>query len=262
MKSYLRKFLYSLLFGNKILNEASAVIAVSDLERDQILAKGVLSRKISILPPVFELPADLEVYRGVFRRQHSIGSGTDLLLFLGRLHPIKGIPILLKACAELFKVFPETLLVLAGPDDSYGAETKKQVHDLGIGGQVIMTGLLAGADKFAAYVDASVYILPSVYEVFGSTILEACGCGIPVVVTKQCGMAGYVSEHQVGEVVSYDWKELFAALKKLLADKDLRSRYGRAGKQMVRDHFSAEKITADYVRLCHNVLKNRRTGEK
>ncbi len=258
MKSYLRKFLYRLLFGNKILKEAARVIAVSKLEYDQILAKGVLRPKIAIIPPVFEIPQNILEYKGAFRQKYGLDDKMNILLFLGRLHPIKGIPILIKAYAELHKTFTATRLVLAGPDDSYGEEEiKKQIQVLGIDQQVIQTGLLEGADKYAAYVDADVYILPSVYEVFGSTILEACGCGIPVVVTKQCGMAGYVSDNKVGEVISYDWKELLAALTKLLSDKELMSKYGRAGKRMVREYFSAERTTNDYERLCREVLNDK-----
>ncbi|GAI33437.1 unnamed protein product, partial [marine sediment metagenome] len=94
----------------------------------------------------------------------------------------------------------DTLLVFVGPDDGYLPALKKLVKELMIEEKVLFTGPLFGKEKLEAYVDADVYVLPSSYEIFGLTVLEACACGTPVVVTEACGLANWVDQRAEGRI--------------------------------------------------------------
>jgi glycosyltransferase involved in cell wall biosynthesis len=98
-------------------------------------------------------------------------------------------------------------------------EKPSLIDELGIKDKTTCTGPLYEDDKLAAYVDADVYVLPSRYEIFGNTVLEACACGTPVIVTDRCGVSDFVSEF--GYVSSFDKKELKETIIKVLTDPSL-----------------------------------------
>ncbi len=114
-----------------------------------------------------------------------------------------------------------------------------------ISDRVLFTGPLYGQEKLQAYVDASVYVLPSSYEIFGITILEALACGTPVVVTDRCGIADIINQ-QAGLVVPYDTDRLRHALLQMLNDDKMRQQLGQRGKLLVREQFNWEKIAEQF----------------
>ena len=114
--------------------------------------------------------------------------------------------------------------------------------ELKISDKVLFTGPLYGEKKLEAYVDADVYVLPSVYETFPVSVLEACACGTPVIVTDRCGIADVI-DGQVGLVVTYDKNQLQDALQRVLSDDQMRQRFGNGGKSLVREKSNWSKIT-------------------
>ena len=154
---------------------------------------------------------------------------------------IKGLDLLVRAFAELSKPLSNVKLVIVGPDDGYLPSLKKLIADLEISNEVLFTGHLYGEDKVEAYVDADVFVLPSVYEIFGNVVLEACACGTPVIVTDRCGIADAING-QAGLVVPYDKEQLRQALLHMLSDDEIRLQFGEKGKLLVRQRFSWEKI--------------------
>ncbi|GAJ22860.1 unnamed protein product, partial [marine sediment metagenome] len=169
-----------------------------------------------------------------------LGDDQRIILFLGRIHKIKGLDLLAKAFADLPKPLDNIKLVIVGPDDGYLSSLKKLVTDLGINDKVLFTGPLYGQEKLKAYVDADVYVLPSFYEIFGITVLEALACGTPVIVTNRCGIADAING-QAGLVVPYDKEQLQHALLHLLGDDKMRSQFSEKGKSLVREKFNWEK---------------------
>jgi len=85
-----------------------------------------------------------------------------------------------------------------GPDDGYLGELKALVKALRIEDKVLITGPLYGEDKLEAYVDADVYVLPSRYEIWGITVLEAYACGKPVITSKVGGLKDLVLSKVTG----------------------------------------------------------------
>jgi glycosyltransferase involved in cell wall biosynthesis len=113
------------------------------------------------------------------------------VLYLARIHKIKGADILVRAFADVIKRLDDVRLVVAGPDDGYLGELESLIRGLKIEDKVLISGALYGRDKLEAYVDADVYVLPSRYETFPMSILEALACGIPIILTENCGINEY-----------------------------------------------------------------------
>lgn len=223
-------------FTNKALKYSSYVIALNKYEKSRLKNYGVNEDKIKIVPNGINLTEyDNLPERGEFRRKYLIGDDEKMILYLGRIHQIKGINLLVEAFADLIKELDDVRLVIAGPDDGFLSTLKKQIKDLKIGDKVLFTGPLYEREKLKAYVDADVYVLPSVYEIFGITVLEACACGTPVIVTDRCGIADVVGK--VGYVVGYDKDQLRDAIIKVLNDEGLRRRFGEEGRRLVREEF-------------------------
>ena len=237
------KYLFDVFFGYKILRDASIVIASTKIEAEQYKNMGVDENKIEIIPNGFD-QSEYENLpdKEVFREKYGIKRNEKIVLYLGRLHKIKGIDLLVEAFSNLIYKMDDVKLVIAGPDDGFLSILKTQIEDLKIGNKIVFTGPLSEKDKLGAYVDADVYVLPSVYENFGITVLEACACSTPIIVTNRCGIADMVEK--VGLVVEYNKDQLQDAMFKMLSDDGLRRRCGEKGKQLVMKELVWDKVVA------------------
>ena len=233
---------FDTVWGNRILRDASKVIAVTKAEAEQFKSMGVSQHKIEIVHNAIDFSEfDHLPRRGAFKTKYGLNTDNTIILFVGRIHKIKGLDLLCKAFADLTKILDGIILVIAGPDDGYLTFLKKLVNDLKISNKVLFTGPLYGKEKLEAYVDAKVCVLPSLYEIFGITLLEALACCTPVIVTDRCGLADVVNG-EAGLVVSYDRDQLQHALLRMLSHEKMRRRFGAKGKLLVHEKFSLEKI--------------------
>jgi len=252
------KRLFDILWGNTLLKDASKTIAITQLEATQLQDVGVSSDKIEIVPNGIDLTEIGESpQKGKFRRKYGLRDDQKIVLYLGRIHKIKGLDVLVKAFVGLTKKLSDVMLVIVGPDDGFLTGLLKLRGALGIGDRMLLVGPLYGQEKLAAYADADVYVLPSIHEVFGMTVLEACACGIPVVLTENCGLANWVVESRAGYAVpSGDEAKLQEACLRILTDESLRKSMGERGKQMVKDHFSLDRVVQRVEEIYSSCMKN------
>lgn len=248
------KLIYDLIWGNDILMNSSRIIALHKREVEQIKSRGISENKIDIVPNGIDLLefSDLPP-RGRFREKHNIRMNTKIILFLGRIHKIKGINLLIEAFSELNECLVDTMLVIVGRDDGLLDSLQKQVVFLKLTDNVLFTGPLFGNEKIEAFNDADVYVLPSIYDTFPLTIMEACACGIPIVTTDRCGIADIVKD-SVGYVVEYNSYQLKQALIDILTDPDLRKNFGMEGKILVKEKFNWSKIVVDLEKTYQNAI--------
>jgi glycosyltransferase involved in cell wall biosynthesis len=237
------KQLYDTAWGYKLLRDASRVIAVTEIEAGQYRSVGISGGKVDVLPNGIDLAEfDNLPEKGEFRRKYGLGSDQKIILYLGRIHKIKGLDLLTMAFSEVLKKLNDARLVIVGPDDGYLPTLKKLVADLKISDKVLFVGPLYGRGKVEVYVDTDVYVLPSSYEIFGITVLEAMACGVPVIVSEHCGIAEVI-DGQAGLAVPQDEEHLQNALLRMLHDDGIRQQFGANGKALVREKFNWEKIT-------------------
>jgi glycosyltransferase involved in cell wall biosynthesis len=225
VRSFRMKRLYRGIFGRRMLAGAQAVIATSQLEAEELSEGGVARKKIVLRRNGVEQPAEWPE-RGAFRKARGIAPGARMVLFLGRLSAKKGPDLLLRAFSTLPERLEEKqlLLVFAGPDESgMKARLQRMAAKLGTSSRVQFAGAIYGEEKWAAYRDADVFVLPSQNENFGNAAAEAAAAGTPVIVTEQCGIAPLFAQ-AAGLVVAYDVGAVGAALRQVLENEKVRAR--------------------------------------
>lgn len=239
----LSKRTFDIIFTKKIIGNASRVVALNKNEFTTYKTIGFEEDKINLIPNGI----DLKEYRnlpekGIFRKKYNINPNEKVILYLGRLDKIKGIELLIDAFSKLLYDFKNVKLVIAGPDHGLMNSLKSKIVSLDINdGTVIFTGPLYDTDKLEAYVDSDVYVLPSVYETFPTTVLEACACKKPVIVTEGCNIADII-DNNCGIVVKYDKNALKTAILTLLTNDELIQKFGEAGKNLVLNNYTWDKI--------------------
>lgn len=173
-----KKRLAMLLFQRKDLYGASAFIATSDMEAANIRALG-LRQPVALIPNGVDLPQlgpSQEVTAFAHKRER-------VVLFLSRMHPKKGVDLLIRAWAECRT--PGWRLILVGPDEGgYSQEMLRHVRELGVSDSVEYLGALEGKAKEAVYRSADLFVLPSFSENFGLVVGEALSFGVPVITTR------------------------------------------------------------------------------
>jgi glycosyltransferase involved in cell wall biosynthesis len=219
------KRMYHAVWGRQLLEGASAVIATSEQEAEELVAGGVPRARVVLRRNGVEVPASWPE-RGTFRKAQGISAEEKLVLFLGRLSAKKSPDLLLRAFAELLgrsAGIPLTLII-AGPDEGgVKAELEQLAAQLGVRSRVKFAGAVFGEAKWAAYRDADVFVLPSQNENFGNTAAEAVAAGTPVIVTEQCGIAPLLAD-EAGLVVRHEAEAVAKALERILSEAELRTR--------------------------------------
>jgi glycosyltransferase involved in cell wall biosynthesis len=247
------KSTFDLMFGHRLLNDAAKVIATTKTEAEQYKAMNVPSKKIEVIPNVIDLAEfPHPPSKGAFRKKFSVGNEEKIVLYLGRIHQIKGLDILLKAFASVAGKIEKVKLTIVGPDDGYLSELKVLAKALNIEDKVMILGPLYGEEKLEAYVDADVYVLPSKYEVWGMTAVEAVGCSTPVILTENCGVAEYLKD-KVGLVVKHDQDALRQALQEMLSNNEKQQAF-RSNCRVVIQDFDVSRVVPKLEKVYENML--------
>lgn len=166
------------------------------------------------------------------------------VLFLARLHPRKRPLTFVDAAAGLAPRFPEARFRIVGPDEGEGAAVRDRIAALpaDVRGRIAWEGALPPERTTARLARASLYVLPSVDEPFPMSVLEAMSCGVPVVVTRTCGLAAPVERAAAGEVVGEDVDDLAAAVARFLDNPRLAQDAGRRARDLVRRDYSMDAV--------------------
>jgi len=230
------------LIQKRILKEANVIHAITNEEVKQIknfvssnnivmIPNGINSEDFIIFPSHKELE---KLYPELI--------GKKVLLFLGRLHPVKGLDLLAKAFGMIARGRDDVYLLIAGPDsDGYKAKIKQTLEKERTLDKFIFTGMLEGRKKSAALSGSDIFVLPSYSEGFSMAILEAMISKLPVIITRQCNFPE-VTEYETGIIIEPGSKQLAQAICKLLDDPQLCKKMGENGKRLVLEKFTWDKI--------------------
>jgi glycosyltransferase involved in cell wall biosynthesis len=214
------------------------------------LARRLLDNAAGVLIPSESLRAWV---RSVARHAHVVcvpnpvtsdvpaqPSRPNLVLFLGRLEPAKGVFDLLEALAAVRGAVPDVRLVCAGDGDRVGVA--RYAERLGIADAVKFTGWVGPSGKRALFEAAAVFALPSYDEALPVSLLEAMAAGVPVVASAVGGIPEVVADGVSGCLVAPgDKASLERALRRLLTDGELAARIGAAARETARLRFAPER---------------------
>lgn len=234
-----KKRLYASLVERRHLARATCLRALTLTERDDYRRFG-LRNPVAVIPNGVDIP---EGRSDEFLLRFPELRGKRVVLFMGRIHYKKGPALLCRAWARVHRSFPDAHLVIAGPDfENTSREVARLVTDSGIGASVSMPGLFQGSLTWAALRAADLFVLPSYSEGLSRAVLEAMGCGLPVLITHACNFPE-VAQHECGVVIDADEHALAGALSDMLrAPAAALQRMGQNGERLVRERFSWEVV--------------------
>ena len=207
----IRNWFYWKLIEQKVVHRAEALLFTSEGEKR--MARDTFrpyrpKREITVgygVPP----PPQYHPRMEEALRQKCPGlDGRPYLLFLGRIYPIKGIDLLIRAYAANYhspratRHAPLPTLIIAGPglDSPYGRKMQQLAADLCPPSSVLWPGMLNGDAKWGAIYSAETFVLTSHHESFGIAVVESLACGIPVLISNQVSICCEIESDKAGLV--------------------------------------------------------------
>jgi glycosyltransferase involved in cell wall biosynthesis len=187
------KSIYDRTLVRPMLGCARLLFAQTDHEARLLAESGGRPEAIRALPLPLDLAdAEAGIEVGALRRLADVPAQTQIVLFLGRIHWLKGLDILIASIESLLGA--GTVLVVVGRDDGHWGELAERHHEALATGAIRFVGPLYGNERFGAYADADVFCLtPRHWEETSVAALEAAACGAAVVVTEQSDIPGLVA---------------------------------------------------------------------
>lgn len=255
-----KKKIYFSWIEKPALQDACTLHLISSIEKQHIHALGLKTPTI-VLPnglhpeEFIDLPDPELFYQSYPHTRNKL-----LLLFLGRIDPKKGLDLLANAFGKLHVHFPETHLIVAGPDNVGFLKTAQQYFiDAGCFQAVTFTGMLEGQLKLSALAAADLYVAPSYSEGFSMSILEGMAAGLPCVITTGCNFpeAGAAN---VAKVININADDFTIALFELVKDLKSAQAMGDRARQFVLENYTWESIGKKMINAYENILSHRSTS--
>jgi glycosyltransferase involved in cell wall biosynthesis len=229
------KRIYLELLDRPNLRRAAALHFCTAPERDEAAWHGVpLTGRSFVIPPPLGDP-----FRFPARDAHSASSR---VLFLSRIHPKKGLEVLLDAWPTVRRHLPGATLTIAGDGEQAYVESLRARAAAIPGDSVSFSGFVSGAQKESVLANADLFVLPSFQENFGVVVIEAISAGAPVVITPEVQLAPVVESERLGIVVPRRVEAVAEGILRALGDRGLREQVASRGAAIVEKNFSPGAI--------------------
>ena len=252
---WIKKKIWWNLFDRKLYDRAAAIIALTETEAKQIRDMGVQTPIECIPIGVDEEQLSVRFSREELNSQYPLLNERPFVLFLGRLHPIKGVDILVKSFKEVIESVPEAVLVIAGPSEqSYENEIQALIKSLKLQESVLLTGGVFGQVKATFLKEATVYCLTSKGEGLPASALEAMYSGTPVVLSKACNLPG-VREVEAGFVTDLNIDDIVTSIVSLLKNSELQRKMGVNGQLFIEKNYAWAKVAKKTAELCKKTVE-------
>jgi D-inositol-3-phosphate glycosyltransferase len=240
----------------QIIAGADRVICATEAERALIRRLyRADAGKVSVIP----LGVDLDRFRPADQAEarHALGlNGERIILFVGRLEPLKGVDILINAAASLESDVECSVLIVGGDESSKTqvARLRSLARQRGIEERIAFVGAVDHEMLPLYYNAADVCVVPSHYESFGLVAVEAMASGVPVVASRVGGLMGTIKDGETGYLIPWLCPEPFAERIELLLDNEpLRRNLGEAAREAV-GRYRWESVAAAVLEVYESIL--------
>lgn len=259
--------LTDLLGVRRVLREADAVLHLTETEREDVNAVAAPRARRGRPGPV-ALTNTVRLVNGVRPQERKPARDPGrppTVLFLARVQARKRPEDFVAAMPPVLAKYPDARFVLAGPDTGALSGTLELARELGVEDSLDHVGPLGHEEVLEANRRADVYVLPSIEEPLGVSVLEAMSVGTPVVITRTCGLAPDVAEAGAGRVIDSRVGEdngprVAQAILELL-DGAANAEAATAAWHLVNERFTIDAVTASLQRVYEDVIQ-RRNGSR
>jgi glycosyltransferase involved in cell wall biosynthesis len=256
-QSRFKKWLYLAWRARKNLRRAAAFHCTSRTEAQEVDARH-------LGPPTLVEPLGIDLAeftslppRGQFRAANPKIADKPLIVFLGRIHPGKGVEHLLPAMAQMRNT--RAVLAVVGPDsENHLSQMQSLATRLNVADRVLFTGMLKGPARIAALQDADLFALPSDHENFGVAVVEALAAGVPVLISDHVNIRQEIADAGVGVVVPTDPAKIAAALDQWLADDQLRKAAAAKAAPFARRMYDWARIARNWKQHYESIVSDNR----
>jgi len=206
------------------IKNANAIIALTEHMRTTM--QSLHQRDVLVIPNGIDLERFAHLFKAEARSELLIEEGKRIIIFVGRLHPVKGVKYLIRAMRLITQAAPEARLILLG-DGEEQQNLEALTKELNLENFVTFQGRVSNTETPRFMVASDILVLPSLSEGFPVVVLEAMACGLPIVATDVRGVSEIVADDQNGFTVQPENPEAIAdRVLQLLRDEKLRSKIG------------------------------------
>ena len=257
---HLKKWAYWPWADYQIIRDATAVLFTTEQER--LLARNSFwlykANEVVVGYGTSAPPADTERQRQAFLQLFPQLQGKRVLLFLSRIHPKKGLDLLIEAFAAVAPSDPRLQLMIAGPDQvGWQASLQQRAAALGIADRITWPGMLTGELKWGAFRCAELFCLPSHQENFGIVVAEALACGLPVSIAQPVNISAEVAEARAGLVHDDTVAGTVEALQRWLElSADQREQMGFRAEQLFRQMFNFASVSRNLLPVLEAAVRH------
>ncbi len=242
----MKKRCYIKAVDGPIMRRATTLIALTEAEVKSYRGLG-LKTPCRIIPNGVEIVDNQQFMGCASRSSYNISPDAMVILFMARLHPIKGADRLINAFLQINDRFPKATLVMAGPDEWGMVEKfRREIMKAGVGNRVLFPGMVTGEPKQELLTRADLFCLPSDAEGFSMAVLEALANSTAVVLSPGCHFPE-VEKAGAGRIAQPDPDALAKVIAELLDDPENLKEMGRKGRDFVSRHYSWDIITDQLV---------------
>ena len=253
------KRLFDKFWGRQMLRDAAFCVAETKVGVDEYkeIVPDLPDEQIVVISPPFDTDEFEKLpEKGQFRKEYGIAEDERVIMFLGRVHHIKGNDFLIKGFAEYAKNDDKAKLVIVGPDGGHMDECKQIAKDLGVESKVMFAGFLGGDKKNSALIDADIVCQMSRQEQGAWAPFEAVLCGTPIIVTEHTGAGEDVKRVDAGYTVKFDDNQDLADKFKYVFDNyDAAKEKTMKAKTYIETHMSMNARSKEYIELYERAIE-------
>ena len=241
----LRNDIYWKFFENKVINEADGILFTC--EEELLLARTTFpnykpKKEINVGYGIQPPPKYSAEMKAVFSKKVPNWNGKPHLLFLSRIHPKKGVDLLINAFLKLEKELDDLpQLIIAGPglEEAYGVAMQELAAP---SKNIVFPGMLSGDAKWGAFYESEVFVLPSHQENFGIAVVEALACAKPVLISNKVNIWREIIKGKGGIVKDDTDTETYQLLKDWLTlNNEQKAQMSKDAQNVFLEHYTIEQ---------------------